>query len=63
MTFANLPANQHARNFGLFSHTAVCIRAFCCIFWLKATNTDVSYRKIPNWPNSIFWRGKTSVSL
>jgi len=32
MTFANLQANQHARNFGLFSYTAVCISAIYYIF-------------------------------
>jgi len=63
MTFANVPANQHAWNFLLFSYTAVCISAFDYIFLLKATNTDVSYRKIPNRPNPISWRGKTEVSL
>jgi len=32
MTFANL----QARNFGLFSYTAVCISAFCCIFLVES---------------------------
>ena len=32
VTFANLQACQHARNFGLFSYASACIDSFCCIY-------------------------------
>jgi len=31
---------------------------FLYFYWLKATNTDISYQKIPNWPNSFSQREK-----
>jgi len=62
MTYASLWANQHARNFGLFSYTVVCISAFYYIFigWKQPILILAIEKYIIG---QIQFRGKTLVSL
>jgi len=62
MTFANLYANQDARNFGLFSYTVVCFSAFYYIFVWKRPILILGIEKYLI-GRTQFLRGKTSVSL